>query len=267
MLQRLAGMIHLGMLLAIASTASALRTGGEASSAPECTFNHSRLDSVLRKFVKDPVSVSGIKSTLFDYEALLASDNDVSKLEKYVKSLASFQPSCLPPNGKLAFWANVYNAFIVHLVASDARHHGGKLAKSIRDLKGDADDVWGRKAGVVNGKAMTLEEVLTAARDLGDPRIHAAVNCGSLSCPDLSSNAYSAEDVQVQLDKQVKQWVANPTKGAKKDGDGLLVSHIFDWHAEDFPSVSSFLAGPLGLAKDVAVKGYLPYNWDLNTVR
>lgn len=231
----------------------------------ECSFDHSGFDEVLRKFVKGPHKKHGIKSTLFDYEEILESESSLSKLRDYVTSLESAKTSCLTSDGKLAFWANAYNALILHLVLSDVLDNGGQLPDSIQELKGSATSVWNRKAGIVSGKEMTLEEVLTEARALGDPRIHAAVNCASLSCPDLQPHAYSGEDINAQLDNQVKQWLNNPTKGSKMGSDGLRLSPIFEWHAEDFPDIPSFIAGPLGLSSSsIKVVGYLTYNWELS---
>jgi len=247
----------------LASTLAASQLAS-ANSSNRCTFDHSGLDKVLQKFVKKPQLVEDVRSSLFDYEGLLASDDYLGTLHKYVESLASFKPSCLSANGKLAFWANTYNAAIIHLVVREARHSGGRLPKSVKDLNGNEESVWARQAAVVDGKAMTLEGVLAEARSLGDPRIHAAVNCASLSCPDLRSSVYTANDIQGQLDTQVKKWLTNPTKGAKVEGNKVQLSPIFQWHAEDFPSLSSFVAGPLGLPSSVQVAGYLEYDWNLN---
>lgn len=274
--------IHLGFLLTVAAATTfqpaqhhsattaeiARRSLLQVSVRGSCTFDHSGLDDVLQKFVKPPTTRDGIRSSLFDYKALYASSDSLSKLDDYVKSLASFQPSCLSSDGKLAFWANTYNALIIHFVMSDVRKNGGALPKSIKDLAGDASVVWSREAGSVGGKALSLEEVLAAGRNLGDARIHAAVNCASLSCPDLRAGAYSEEKVQEQFDAQVKKWLENPTKGVKADGNNLQISPIFDWHADDFPDVPSFVAGPLGLSSSsVKVDGFLDYNWELNSVQ
>lgn len=249
-------------LLQIATSVPKSATHGE------CTFDQAGLDDVLRKFVKGPRTVDGIASTLFDYKALHDSSDYRMKLDEYVKSLAEFKPSCLSRDGKLAFWANAYNALVINLVMSNVQKNAGELPKSIRDLAGDASTVWSRKAGVVGGQAMTLEEVLSEGRKLGDPRIHAAVNCASLSCPDLRAGAYSAAQVHSEFDAQVEKWLRNSGKGAKVHGDTLQVSIILEWHAEDFPDVSSFVAGRLGLpSSSVKIKGYLPYSWALNCVK
>ena len=34
----------------------------------------------------------------------------------------------------------------------------------------------------------------------GDPRIHFAINCASLSCPDLHNEAFFVERINMQLD-------------------------------------------------------------------
>lgn len=226
-----------------------------------CGLDHSGFDSILRKFVTKSQKKNGIQSTLFDYKALLGNDDSLSKFRDYIDSLSTAEASC---SSSLAFWANTYNALIINVVLSAAEGSGGKLPKSIKDLKGNEDSVWSRRAGKVAGKVMTLEDVLTEARKLGDPRIHAAVNCGSLSCPDLRARAYSDDDIDAQLDKQVQKWLKNPTKGSKEVKGGVMVSPIFEWHAEDFTSVSSFVCKSLALSSCPAVSGYLTYHWELN---
>jgi hypothetical protein len=249
--------------------ASLINTLGEKFPAKqkECSFDHSGFDALLKKHVKKPTMVNGILSTLFDYKAVLDSAGDATVLHNYIQSLVAFDPTCLQSNDKLAFWINAYNAVIINLVLSGARDASGVLPKSIKDLAGNASAVWDRQACIVNVTAMTLEDVLIAASRLKDPRIHAAVNCASLSCPDLRAGAYSAENIQLELDMQVKDWLANPTKGVQATNNKLKVSPIFDWHAKDFPSLSSFLAAFLEKPLDsMEVSGYLSYEWSLNTV-
>jgi len=261
----------IGCLLVGLCAGSSLRAVGSANATgileEQCTFDHAPFDALLKKYVTQPTLVDGILSTLFDFEVLLKSDDDCATLGRYIKSMAAFNPGCLTLNGRLAFWANAYNAAILHLTLSDSRARGGKLPSSIKDLGRDGNTVWEREAGVVNGKSMTLEEVLDEARRLGDPRIHAAVNCASLSCPDLKAGAYWESTVQQDFDTQFTAWVRNPSKGVRDFGSGLKVSKIFDWHKEDFPQdLASILAKPLGKAvASIKVSGFLPYVWKLNS--
>merc|ERR1719478_757015 len=95
--------IELGIIFITVATAS-LRTGDSASllqvdaQRGKCKFDHSGFDAVLRKFVKGSKWKDGIHTTLFDYEALIASDDALAEFHDYVKSFESFEPSCLSHN-------------------------------------------------------------------------------------------------------------------------------------------------------------------------
>jgi hypothetical protein len=213
--------------------------------------------------VKAPKKTDGVRSSTFDYEGILSSTEFLGKLNDYVKSLESFKPSCLSSDGQLAFWSNAYNALILHFVLQHAKTDG-QLPASIKNVDCGEPMVWNCAAGKVDGKELTLEQVEDEARKLGDPRIHAVVNCASLSCPDLRASAYTEKDIQADLDTQAKKWLENPTKGSKSTDDGYLVSPIFQWHSADFADVASFVEKHLELDKgSVSIKGYLEYNWDL----
>ena len=57
-------------------------------------------------------------------------------------------------------------------------------------------------------------------RKFGDPRIHFAINCASLSCPDLHNEAFVAEKIDIQLDDVTYNFLKNNTKGLiLKDGE------------------------------------------------
>ncbi len=44
-------------------------------------------------------------------------------------------------------------------------------------------------------------------RKLNEPRIHFAVNCASVSCPDLRHEAYRAKQLYEQLDDQTRLFL------------------------------------------------------------
>src|SRR5207253_925131 len=68
------------------------------------------------------------------------------------------------------------------------------------------------------------------------PRVHFAIVCASLSCPDLRLEPYEASRLESQLDEQVAAFLSNPTKGLQPGPDGKTarVSSIFKWFAGDF---------------------------------
>merc|ERR1719171_1045999 len=152
-------------------------------------FDHSALDKLLKTYVQPPRKVKGIKSALFDFKKLLATPDDLKLLKGYIKDVGRADAKAVAHCK--SFWINTYNALILWTIvkALHGKHPG---LGSIRELHGEKGEaVWDVPAGKVAGRVLTLEKVLQAAAAFGDPRVHAALNCGSLSCPDLRAGAYS----------------------------------------------------------------------------
>ncbi|MEX2206457.1 MAG: DUF547 domain-containing protein [Myxococcota bacterium] len=227
------------------------------------------LDSALyaKILAEHTVAVSDIASTRVDYGALRRS-KDWSAL---VASLRASDPSRLENRDEtLAFWINAYNILAIDVVQR------GYPADSIRSLGSVFSPVWGKQAGEIGGKSYTLDEIENRIlRPIGDPRIHAAIVCASLSCPPLRREPYRAGDLDAQLEDNVRRWLADPRKGARVDRATrtLYLSPIFDWFASDFGgAVVSFVAArlPAETAEWIHEQGgelrvrYLEYDWRLN---
>jgi hypothetical protein len=111
---------------------------------------------------------------------------------------------------------------------------------------------------------------------MGDPRIHFAIVCASLSCPRLASRAFVPERLNQQLDVAAGRFINDATRNRFDSERGeAFVSQIFDWFAEDFTagavSVQAYLAGysrdpqATQLLRDEAFKlRYEIYDWGLN---
>jgi len=176
--------------------------------------------------------------------------------------------------GQLAFWIDAYNILAIDLVV---RHPG---IESIRDIGSLLRPVWDREAGSVGGRARSLGEIEhEILRPLGEPRIHAAIVCASVSCPSLRREPFAAERLEDQLDDQMRRWLADPAKGLRVDrASGTLhLSRVFDWFAEDFERGGGVLAfvsryAPASEREWLAARGdevrirYLPYDWSLNAL-
>lgn len=173
---------------------------------------------------------------------------------------------------KLAFWINAYNILAIDLVVEK------RPRKSIKDLGNFLFPVWGREAGEIGGRSVSLGEIEhEILRPMQEPRIHAAIVCASVSCPSLRREPYLAERIDEQLDEAMRIFLADTRKGARVDpaGNRLLLSSIFDWFAEDFGPVGGvrvFLSSYLPEAAAAWLKGrtddvvvaYLDYDWSLN---
>ncbi len=173
--------------------------------------SHAKLQKVL-----DGAVVAG----RVDYAALKASPQ---ALDAYLAEVASTSLAGLTPAETKAFWINAYNALTLDLVADNYP------LGSIRDL--DGGKPWSTRRFRVAGKDLTLDDIEhEILRPLGDPRIHAAVNCASIGCPPLAERVFTAVGLDAELDAASRRWAATATL---KDGV-LTLNRIFDWYGEDF---------------------------------
>jgi hypothetical protein len=222
-------------------------------------------DVLLGRHVRD-CTIEGIATTAIDYAAI----RDDADFDALVAALArATEPS--DRSARLAFFINAYNILAVRTVTE------AYPVASIRDIGSLLTSVWKREAGVVAGTARSLDDLEHGIlRTMGEPRIHAAVNCASLSCPNLRRRAYRADRLDAQLDDAMRQWLSSTTKGARISDDGrtLHVSKIFDWFGSDFThdgaplleSISPWLPEELRARIDadkVRVR-FLDYDWSLN---
>jgi hypothetical protein len=205
--------------------------------------------------------LEGIETAVLDYRGI---GNDPA-LAEMTQRLESFSLLTLKRGDDgLAFWINAYNFFAIKLVVENYP------VKSIKDIGSFFRSVWKRPAGKIGERDYTLHEIehKILRENFSEPRIHFAIVCASLSCPDLPGEVFLPGRLEGQLEKTTAAFLAHPAKGVRREGERLLVSRIFDWFEEDFsagggvlPFIRSYLPD-LG-EKDYSI-GYLPYNWNLN---
>ena len=229
-------------------------------------FDFDAWDALLKKYVNYNIR-DDIQLNTINYKKL-KSERLFSEL---LSDLNSFSPSQLETHEeKLAFWINVYNIFAVKIVTENYP------LKSIKNIGGLFKSVWKYKAGSVGSRAYTLNQIEhKILRKMGEPRIHVAIVCASISCPDLAVDAFRSEKLNEQLDFQVRSFLTNTGKGMRLDtiGKRLFLSSIFDWFKEDFDSVGGVLKfiDPYIASKDKQLLEdsnlsiiYMDYNWRLN---
>ena len=148
--------------------------------------------------------------------------------------------------------------------------------ESIKDVGSFFKPVWKRAAGTVGGKERTLNNIEhEILRKMNEPRIHVAIVCASVSCPDLRREAYSSGKLNEQLDDQMEKFLRSREKGMKLDErkNRVYLSAIFKWFAEDFESRGGVLKyiGQYVTAEERKVLNnskikisYLYYNWKIN---
>ena len=218
-------------------------------------------DGLLMKTVH-PVSMhkSGIDYNGVDYDRWVP---DI-RYYKAKKLLQETDPEGFTSkNEKMAFWINVYNFLTIDLILRENER------VSIKNLGGLFTSPWKANSWKLgNGKDYTLDHIEhKILRPMGDARIHFAINCASISCPDLRIEAYRADKLNQQLNEQVMTTLANEGKGLRHDADTIYVSKIFDWFKEDFKSgnIRAWLADYKKIKQNASIK-FMDYNWSLNTL-
>jgi len=213
------------------------------------------LSSHVSEGVRDGVTLATV-----DYPAI-KKDADWPKL---LRQLAVFDPTRLESREeRLAFYINAYNILAIKVVLDHWP------VKSIKDAGSWLSPVWKKSAGTLGGKTFSLDEIEhEILRAMGEPRIHFAIVCASISCPDLRTEPFTAVKLDAQLNDQTNRFLANPAKGKQKNTKGILASKIFDWFEKDFEPAGGVAAFIHQYRPDIhghaSVIGYLPYNWKLN---
>jgi hypothetical protein len=216
--------------------------------------DHAIWDSIVRAYVTP--------ESLVNYVAL--KQNAQPQLDRYVAMLARKWPDSMTQPGRKAALINAYNALMIRWVLDNY----------------PVESVWRTKRPFtearhnVDGKKMSLDDIETTLRNMGDPRIHAAIVCASRGCPPLRREAYIEGRLEAQLDDSTRSWLANPKRNQFFPDRRLAeVNPIFKWYRGDFEksggSVRSFLAKyapPQNafLKQPQVTIRYKSYHWGLN---
>ncbi|MEL6999612.1 MAG: DUF547 domain-containing protein [Pseudomonadota bacterium] len=235
------------------------------------SIDHSAWSALLSTYLA-PAS-SGV--AMFDYAGLQASNGDKQALQGYLDTLATVPVSTLNRDEQFAFWVNLYNALTVKVVLD---HYP---VASIRDIDISpglfGSGPWGKKLITVEGEDLTLNDIEhRILRPIwNDPRVHYAVNCASIGCPNLKPDAWTAKALDADLDAAARAYVNDPRGVSIVDGK-IVVSRIYDWFLEDFGGSEAGVLAHLRVYADALLKADLErigalsstdYDWSLNETR
>ncbi|WP_299408544.1 DUF547 domain-containing protein [Acaryochloris sp. IP29b_bin.148] len=205
-------------------------------------------------------------------------------LDRYYAQLAAVTPDTYKSwstDKQLAYMMNAYNALTLLAIIEQE-----PLKGSIRDIPG----VWSSKKFQVAGESKTLNNIEhdIIRPTFNEPRIHAALVCAAKSCPPLRNEPFTAENVDAQLEDQVKRWLARPDSGFQIDRqeNKVYLSKIFDWYGDDWKpdfavkdqfsgddkqkAVLNFISNYVSAEDQAYLKAgkyqvsYLDYDWSLN---
>lgn len=199
------------------------------------SFDHSyaTYNSLLKRYVIN---------ARVNYEGFI---NSRAEFETFLRALGSVDENVFESwteEQRLAFWINAYNAFTIKAIID---HYPIKRSftlvgifyapsDSILQIKG----VWTKLQFRALGNMVTLDEIehQILRKKFNEPRIHMAINCASISCPDLRNEAYTPEKLEEQLAYASTNFVNNPDKGVyvNEQSGKVKLSKIFKWFGDDF---------------------------------
>ena len=148
-------------------------------------------------------------------------------IDAYVDTLAAVDPDDLDLTGAQAYWLNLYNAGALG-VASQAYVEG---SPTVLRIPGAFSRPWVEIAG----EGLSLDDIEHGkVRRFRDPRIHAALVCGSASCPTLRYEPYRGDSLDAQLDSQMRSFVTSGAVVLGEEATKVSMSRIFLWYGRDF---------------------------------
>ena len=159
-------------------------------------------------------------------------DGAAQQLATYLASLTALDPRTLTEKQQLAYWINLYNALTVHVTL--AYPHEDSILRMGEGWFGSGP--WDDKLITITGKDITLNDIEhRILRPIWqDHRIHYAVNCASLGCPNLFKVSFDSDNVERLLDLGEQAYINHP-RGVQINASGeLQVSRLFDWYQVDF---------------------------------
>lgn len=268
--------LRMGLVLAFAFNAGACRlragspvlVGKQVPTSQKVALaeiQHDAWTALLEKHVDQQGNVN--------YRAWKADAASLQALDNYLAHLSQAKiGSRNSVQAQLAYWINAYNAVTIKGIlreypTSSIRNHTARLI---------GYNIWKDLKLQVDSQQVSLDamehEIL---RKLGEPRIHFAIVCASVSCPKLQRWAFEAAKLDEQLTTAAQEFFADTSKNRFDVASGRVqLSQIMSWFGDDFGKTSAdqmrFVAkySPV-TARRLLVGGrakvsYMKYDWGLN---
>ncbi len=207
-------------------------------------------DVFLKKYVSDGK---------VDYKRLKNNFEDVDKL---YKSLETVNIKALSKDETKALYINAYNIIVIRQITEYFP------LKSAIDKNGFFDKVKHN----VGGEMLTLDQIEKGKVIIPfqDPRVHFAFSCAAASCPELADFAFTADQLDEQLDERTTNSINNPDFiKVNTDKNLVEISKIFKWYERDFKMKADDALSYINqyrknkIPENYAID-YYEYDWALN---
>jgi Protein of unknown function, DUF547 len=190
-----------------------------------------------------------------------------------------------PLHAYLQFIANTrFDAFSSkkELLAHHINAYNALSMFNVIDLNIPASNqgLWSRVQFFINRKHLIGGQYLSlysyendVIRPLGEPRIHFALNCSAVSCPQLPRKAFTAANLEAELDREARQFFSQRQHLQVDNQLGeVQLSQILEFFPEDFvpshaPSLIDYARrySPerFTLPSYAYTTRFIPYDWTI----
>jgi hypothetical protein len=251
-----AGLARVALPLVLAG-ACAVRVPPPHAARGEAADPDSAWAAVLSRFVDEKGRI--------DFAGLAREPGD---LERYVAHLSRVGPASEPgryptPEARLAYWINGYNALAMY----NAIRSGMPP-----DLYKVRVRFFYRDSFLLDGSYISLYDLENkVVRPLGDPRVHAALNCMARGCPRLPREPFRADMLDAELEA-TNQYFFNEERNVRLDPEKKTVhlNQILEFYTEDFLKKAPSLIAWVNRYRSSPIPGdwkvaFIPYDWRLNS--
>jgi hypothetical protein len=158
--------------------------------------------------------------------------------------------------------------------------------KSIKNTVSFFKSPWKVEFVPLFGKNVSLDaiehELILKKGKYDDPRVHMAIVCASKGCPALRNLAYTAENVDSELETATINFLSDKTRNRyNPEKNRFEISQIFKWYSDDFKarygSIQKFLhtyskfmtadkKDLIAMNKAQPDIEFLDYDWSLNGI-
>ncbi len=204
------------------------------------------------------ISMNGIAQNnadnISDFNALseqlltqIKNNQETKSIQEKLKntSLEALESRLKTDSEKLAFWVNIYNAYIQIILSENPElyeNRGAFFKKDQIAIAGNMLSFDKVEHGIIRKSQWKLgmgfvrkwfpnkfERKLRV--DQRDYRIHFALNCGAKNCPPVA--IYSPEKLEEQFDRSTRNYLKKTTSYNKNEKI-VIISPLFKWFRGDF---------------------------------
>ncbi len=190
--------------------------------------DHSLWGALLAKYL-----VTGHPTAINRFSYGAVAEEDQQSLHAYLAQLQRIKVSQLNRREQKAFWINLYNALTIKVILD---HYPVKSIMDVDISPGFfSNGPWDAKLMQIEGESLSLNDIehRILRPIFNDNRVHYALNCASLGCPNLQARAFTAAEMEQLLDAGARSYI-NHSRGVLVINGRLQVSSIYKWFQDDF---------------------------------